>query len=189
MPGLLSTAPVTRHCVWLDLHSRNHSNEASTHALLPAACSRGSRLRRSPGTDASPPAAPASALPFPRPSCPGVPWLLSPMCTPRRLQRDIYTWLHTELTSKQASHLPSTALGYLQSLPWPQQGLQARKPGPPAAQDTGASASPAPMATVKASPQATTVTFIAWSPTTRWGTRLLREELVPSCPCWLLPKV
>jgi len=85
--------------------------------------------------------------------------------------------------------------------PWYHPGLSPRpalatawtagrgKPGPAAAQDTGASGSPAPMATVKASPQATTLTFIAWSPTTRWGTRLLRQELVPSCPCWLLPKV
>lgn len=67
--------------------------------------------------------------------------------------------------------------------------LAAHLPWPAAAQDMGASASPAPMATVKASPQATTVTFIVSSPTTRWGTRLLRQELVPSCPCWLLPKV
>lgn len=73
--------------------------------------------------DASPPAALALGLLFPRPSCPGVPWLLSPTCTPRRLQEDIYPLLHTELTSKPASHLPSTALGYLQGLPWPQHGL------------------------------------------------------------------
>lgn len=77
--------------------------------------------------DASPPAALASALPFPRPSCPGVPWLLSPTCTPRHLQRDIYTLLHPEHTSKQASHLLGTTLGYLQGLPWPQHGLQAEE--------------------------------------------------------------
>lgn len=127
VPGLLSTAPVTRHCVWLGPSGRNHGDKASTHALLPAVCSRGSRLRRSPGMDASPPAAQALALPFPRPSCPGVPWLLSPKCTPRRLQRGTYTSLHTELTRKQASHLPGTALGYLQGLPWPQHGLQAEE--------------------------------------------------------------
>lgn len=153
MPGLLSTAPV-----WLGPHGRNHRDKASTHASLPAVCSRGSRQQRSPGMDVSPPAALALALLFPHPSCPGVPWLLSPMCTLHHLQRDINTSL---------AHLP-----------WPA-----------AAQGTGASASPAPMATVKASPQATTVTFIVSSPTTRWGTRLLRHELVPSCPCWLLPKV
>lgn len=117
--------------------------------------------------DVSPPAALAWALLFPHPSCPGVPWLLFPMCTPHRLQRDMNTSHHT-------------CLGHSRSR---------GQPGPAAAQDVGASASPAPMATVKASPQATTVTFIVSSPTTRWGMRLLRQELVPSCPCWLLPKV
>lgn len=72
--------------------------KASTHALLPAACSRGSRLRRSPRMDVSPPAAPASALLCPRPSCPGVPGLLSPTCTPRRLQ------IHRRGAARRARH-------------------------------------------------------------------------------------
>lgn len=167
MPGLFSTALVTWHCVWLGPHGRNNRDKAFTHALLPAVCSRGSRQQRSPGMDVSPPAALALALLFPHPSCPGVPWLLSPTCTPRHLQRDRNTSLHTCLGHSRGRG----------------------QPGPAAAQDMGASASPAPMATVKASPQATTVTFIVSSPKTRWGTRLLRQELVPSCPCWLLPKV
>lgn len=125
-------------------------------ALQPAVCSHGSRLQRSPRMDVSPPAAQASAFLFLHPSCPSVPWLLSPRYTPHHLQRDRACCTH----SSRSPH-----------------------------QDTEASASPAPIATVKASPQATTVTFMARSPTTRWGTRLLRQELVPSCPCWLLPKV
>lgn len=189
MPGLLSTALVTRHCVWLGPQGRNRSNDASTHALLPAVCSRGSRLQRSPGMDASPPAAPALGFPFPRPSCPGVPWLLSPTCTPRHLQKHIHILLHTELTSK-CLRAPQCHSGLSPGSALATAWITGRgKPDPAATQDTGASALPAPMATVKASPQATTVTFIAWSPTTRCGTRLLRPELVPSCPCWLLPKV
>lgn len=130
--------------------------EPPTHALQPAVCSHGSRLQRSPRMDVSPPAAQAVAFLFPHPSCPSVPWLLSPRCTPHHLQRDTACCTHSSCSPHQ---------------------------------DAGASASPAPIATVKASPQATTATFMAWSPTTRWGTRLLRQELVPSCPCWLLPKV
>lgn len=147
---------ITRHRVWLGPHSRNLSSKAPTHALQPAVCSHGSRLQRSPRMDVSPPAAQASAFLFLHPSCPSVPWLLSPRYTPHHLQRDRACCTH----SSRSPH-----------------------------QDTEASASPAPIATVKASPQATTVTFMARSPTTRWGTRLLRQELVPSCPCWLLPKV
>lgn len=47
--------------------------------------------------------------------------------------------------------------------------------------------SPDPMAKVKASPQAATV--MPCRPDTLQGARLLRRELEPIWPCWLLPKV
>lgn len=107
-------------------------------------------------------------------SCTGLGTPVSSSFLPRRPLAP-FPHVHTSPSAEGYKHLTA-------HLPWPQ-------PGPAAAHDTGGSVSPAPMATVKASPQATTVTFIVSSPTTRWGTRLLRQELVPSCPCWLLPKV
>lgn len=46
---------------------------------------------------------------------------------------------------------------------------------------------PDPIARVKASPHATML--MPCSPGTRYGDLLLRRELHPSCPCWLLPNV
>lgn len=43
--------------------------------------------------------------------------------------------------------------------------------------------SPAPMATVKASPQATVDILMPWRPWTRQGARLTMRALVPNCPC------
>lgn len=119
-------ARVTRHssghkalCL-LGPHGRNHRDKTFTHALLPAVCSRGSRQQRSPGMDVSPLAALALALLFPHPSCPGVPWLLSPTCTPRRLQRDINTSLHTCLGHSQGLLQPMTRGVQSHLLRWPQ---------------------------------------------------------------------
>lgn len=133
--GLLGAALGTRHCVWLGCESRNLGSKASTHALQPAACSRGSRLRRSPGMDASPPAAQASALPFPHPSCPSVPWLLSPRCTPRHLQRDTAGCTQGSRWPSPGNSLPSTWSFLLpQPATWtPGTG----KSGPAAAQHAG----------------------------------------------------